>query len=183
MSGVGVGERTIIKVVAKINQFDFEREFARQFSEKERRLKYLSMITYPAHLATKAQEELQCPSYKVGCSPSFPLAVKAFDELWRHAFRNGMIRQQAPTQLSCGGHRADAMHGDAGGGDNDNGNAKNIDMAYDDATLFALYKASDLPTSLKGEVLCYNCLNWGNVAKDERQACFPVCWCQGTPFS
>eukprot|EP00965_Chrysotila_dentata_P044479 1478892-Pleurochrysis_carterae.AAC.1 len=31
------------------------------------------MITYPAHLATKAQEELQCPCYKNGNVPSLPL--------------------------------------------------------------------------------------------------------------
>eukprot|EP00965_Chrysotila_dentata_P100412 3318087-Pleurochrysis_carterae.AAC.1 len=39
-----------------------------------------SMITYPAHLATKAQEELQRPSYKNSNVPSLPLTVKAFDE-------------------------------------------------------------------------------------------------------
>eukprot|EP00965_Chrysotila_dentata_P000454 15360-Pleurochrysis_carterae.AAC.1 len=60
------------------------------------------MITYPAHLATKAQEELQRPSYKTGSNPSFPMTVKAFDELRRHAFRNGMIRHQAPPQRSRG---------------------------------------------------------------------------------
>eukprot|EP00965_Chrysotila_dentata_P108508 3583390-Pleurochrysis_carterae.AAC.1 len=60
------------------------------------------MITYPAHLATKAQEEVQRPSHKTGSNSSFPLAVKAFDKLWRHAFRNGMIRHQAPPQRSRG---------------------------------------------------------------------------------
>eukprot|EP00965_Chrysotila_dentata_P165909 5477692-Pleurochrysis_carterae.AAC.1 len=39
-----------------------------------------SMITYPAHLATKAPEELQRPTYKNGNVPSLPLTVKAFDE-------------------------------------------------------------------------------------------------------
>eukprot|EP00965_Chrysotila_dentata_P021121 699532-Pleurochrysis_carterae.AAC.1 len=70
------------------------------------------MITYPAHLATKTQEELQRPSYKNGNIPSLPLTVKAFDELWRQAFRNNMIRRQDPPQRSRGRHRVDAMHVD-----------------------------------------------------------------------
>eukprot|EP00965_Chrysotila_dentata_P066782 2210803-Pleurochrysis_carterae.AAC.1 len=41
-----------------------------------------SMITYPAHLATKAQKELQRPSYKNSNVPLLALTVKAFDELW-----------------------------------------------------------------------------------------------------
>eukprot|EP00965_Chrysotila_dentata_P017520 582134-Pleurochrysis_carterae.AAC.2 len=66
-----------------------------------------SAVSYPAHLATQTQKELQRPSYKVGCNPFFPLTVKAFDELWLLAFRNGMIRQQAEihalsvTQEGC----------------------------------------------------------------------------------
>eukprot|EP00965_Chrysotila_dentata_P002659 86661-Pleurochrysis_carterae.AAC.1 len=63
------------------------------------------MITYPAHLATKAQEELQRPFYKNCNVPSLPLTAKAFDELWRHAFRKNMIRRQDPPQRSRGGHR------------------------------------------------------------------------------
>eukprot|EP00965_Chrysotila_dentata_P247901 6208028-Pleurochrysis_carterae.AAC.1 len=55
-SDVGVEERTIIKIVAKINQINFERASTRQFSESERRLKFFSMMTYPAHRTTKAQE-------------------------------------------------------------------------------------------------------------------------------
>eukprot|EP00965_Chrysotila_dentata_P150421 4968730-Pleurochrysis_carterae.AAC.1 len=70
------------------------------------------MITYPAHLATNAQEEVQRPSYKTGNVPSLPLTVKAVDELWRHAFRNNMISCQDPPQRSRGGHRVDAMHVD-----------------------------------------------------------------------
>eukprot|EP00965_Chrysotila_dentata_P039376 1309064-Pleurochrysis_carterae.AAC.1 len=34
---------------------------------------FLSMVTYPAHLGTKVQEELQRPSYKNGNVPSLPL--------------------------------------------------------------------------------------------------------------
>eukprot|EP00965_Chrysotila_dentata_P147237 4861330-Pleurochrysis_carterae.AAC.1 len=70
------------------------------------------MITYPARLATKAQEELQRPSYKTGNVPSLALTVKAFDELLRHAFRNNTIRRQDPPQRSRGCHRVDAMHVD-----------------------------------------------------------------------
>eukprot|EP00965_Chrysotila_dentata_P007670 250010-Pleurochrysis_carterae.AAC.1 len=36
-------------------------------------------------------------------------------------------------------------------------------MNEDDATLFAMFKASGLPVSLKGEILCHNCLGWGHV--------------------
>eukprot|EP00965_Chrysotila_dentata_P043228 1436168-Pleurochrysis_carterae.AAC.1 len=62
------------------------------------------MITYPAHLVTNAhQEELQRPSHKNGNVPSLPLTVKAFDELWRYAFRNNMTRRQDPPQRSRGG--------------------------------------------------------------------------------
>eukprot|EP00965_Chrysotila_dentata_P068326 2259492-Pleurochrysis_carterae.AAC.2 len=52
LSDVGIGERTITKIVSKINQINLERESTRQFNESKRRLKFLSMITYPAHLAT-----------------------------------------------------------------------------------------------------------------------------------
>eukprot|EP00965_Chrysotila_dentata_P007748 252807-Pleurochrysis_carterae.AAC.1 len=58
----------------------------------------------------KAQEKLQLPSYKNGNVPSLPLTVTAFDELWRHAFSNNMIRRQDPPQRSRGGHRIDTMH-------------------------------------------------------------------------
>jgi hypothetical protein len=100
LSDVGIDERTIVKIVAKINQMNSEREAGRQFSEDERRLKLLSLISFPAHLVAKAQEELQRPSYKTNGNPSFSLTHKAFDELWRHAFRNGMIKAQAPPQRS-----------------------------------------------------------------------------------
>eukprot|EP00965_Chrysotila_dentata_P211788 6186641-Pleurochrysis_carterae.AAC.2 len=61
-----------------------------------RRRNFLSMLTYPAHLATKAQKEIQRPSEKNGNASLLPLTVKAFDELWRQAFRNNMIRHQDP---------------------------------------------------------------------------------------
>eukprot|EP00965_Chrysotila_dentata_P225683 6194923-Pleurochrysis_carterae.AAC.1 len=51
LSDVGIGERTITKIVAKINQINLESESTRQFNENERCLKFLSMIIYPAHLA------------------------------------------------------------------------------------------------------------------------------------
>eukprot|EP00965_Chrysotila_dentata_P078334 2581490-Pleurochrysis_carterae.AAC.2 len=46
LSDVGIDERTITKIVAKINQINLERESTRQFNEIERRFKFLSMITY-----------------------------------------------------------------------------------------------------------------------------------------
>eukprot|EP00965_Chrysotila_dentata_P246227 6207034-Pleurochrysis_carterae.AAC.1 len=70
------------------------------------------MTAFLTYLATKAQEELQRPSYKNGNVPSLSLTVKAFDELCRHAFRNDMIRRQDPPQRSRGGHRVEAMHVD-----------------------------------------------------------------------
>eukprot|EP00965_Chrysotila_dentata_P111188 3674943-Pleurochrysis_carterae.AAC.1 len=94
------------------SEIKLERESTCQSNENERRLMFLSMITYPAHLTTTAQEELQRPSYKSGNVPSLPLTVKAFNELWRHAFRNDMIRRQDLPQRSRGGHRVDAMHVD-----------------------------------------------------------------------
>eukprot|EP00965_Chrysotila_dentata_P058393 1936811-Pleurochrysis_carterae.AAC.1 len=59
------------------------------------------------------------------------------------------------------------MHVDAASDDDDDGDAADNDTADDDATLFALYKASGLPASLKGEILCHNYLGWGHVAKDK----------------
>eukprot|EP00965_Chrysotila_dentata_P224101 6193980-Pleurochrysis_carterae.AAC.5 len=59
LSDVGIDERTITKTIAKINQFNFERDLIHQYSENERRLRFLSMIPYLVHLATKAQEELK----------------------------------------------------------------------------------------------------------------------------
>eukprot|EP00965_Chrysotila_dentata_P105871 3496990-Pleurochrysis_carterae.AAC.1 len=46
-------------------------------------------------------------------------------------------------------------------------------MNEDDATLFAMFMASGLPASLKGEILCHNCLGWGHVSKDKSGK--PVC--------
>eukprot|EP00965_Chrysotila_dentata_P088411 2919800-Pleurochrysis_carterae.AAC.1 len=90
------------------------------------------MITYPAHLATKAQEELQRPFYKNGKVPSLPLPVTAFDELWRHAFRNNMIRRHDPPQRSRGSHRVDAMHDDTASDiDGDESPADSNDMTED----------------------------------------------------
>eukprot|EP00965_Chrysotila_dentata_P160741 5307801-Pleurochrysis_carterae.AAC.1 len=36
-----------------------------------------------------------------------------------------------------------------------------------------MFKASGLPASLKGEILCLNCFGWGYVAKDKSGK--PVC--------
>eukprot|EP00965_Chrysotila_dentata_P156067 5156292-Pleurochrysis_carterae.AAC.2 len=115
------------------------------------------MITYPAHLATKVQEELQHPSYKNVNVPSLPLTVKAFDELWRHACRNSIIRRQdPPLRRSRGGHRVDAMLVDTASDiDDDESAAEGNDMTEDDATLFAMFKASGLAASLQGEILCH----------------------------
>eukprot|EP00965_Chrysotila_dentata_P094662 3130398-Pleurochrysis_carterae.AAC.2 len=71
------------QIFAKINQINLEREPTSQPNENERRLKFLSMISYPAHLATNAQKKLQRPSYNNSNVPSLPLTVKAFDKLWR----------------------------------------------------------------------------------------------------
>ena len=46
-------------------------------------------------------------------------------------------------------------------------------MSEDDATLFAMFKASGLPASLKGEILYHNCLDLGHVAKDKSGK--PIC--------
>eukprot|EP00965_Chrysotila_dentata_P252837 6210904-Pleurochrysis_carterae.AAC.1 len=43
----------------------------------------------------------------------------------------------------------------------------------EDATFFAMFKASGLPASLKREILCHTCLVWGRVAKDKSGK--PVC--------
>eukprot|EP00965_Chrysotila_dentata_P178221 5886342-Pleurochrysis_carterae.AAC.1 len=51
--------------------------------------------------------------------------------------------------------------------DDDEFAADSNNMSEDDATLFAMFKASGLPTSLKGEIVCHNCLDWGHVAKDK----------------
>eukprot|EP00965_Chrysotila_dentata_P065664 2176117-Pleurochrysis_carterae.AAC.1 len=104
------------------------------------------MITYSAHLAIKAQEELQRPSYKNGNVPSLPLTVKAFDAV----ACNNMIRRQDPPQRSRGGHRIDAMHVDTASDiDDDESTAESNDLTEDDAMLFARFKASGLPASLK----------------------------------
>eukprot|EP00965_Chrysotila_dentata_P011011 358162-Pleurochrysis_carterae.AAC.1 len=79
-----------------------------------------------------------------------------------------MIRRQDPPQRYRGGHRVDAMHVDpASDIDDDESAADSNNMSEDDATLFAMSKASGLPASLKGEILCHNCLRWGHVAKDK----------------
>eukprot|EP00965_Chrysotila_dentata_P230953 6198072-Pleurochrysis_carterae.AAC.1 len=46
-------------------------------------------------------------------------------------------------------------------------------MTEDGTTLFAVFKASGLPASLKGEILCHHCLDWGRVANDKSGK--PVC--------
>eukprot|EP00965_Chrysotila_dentata_P159569 5271543-Pleurochrysis_carterae.AAC.1 len=46
-------------------------------------------------------------------------------------------------------------------------------MTEDDAVLFAMVKASGLLASLRGEILCHNCLGWRHVAKDKTGK--PVC--------
>eukprot|EP00965_Chrysotila_dentata_P082298 2716371-Pleurochrysis_carterae.AAC.1 len=68
-----------------------------------------------------------------------------------------MIRRQDPPQRSCGGHRVDAMHIDTASDiDDAESAADSSDMTGDDATLFAMFKASGLPASLRGEILCHN---------------------------
>eukprot|EP00965_Chrysotila_dentata_P118453 3915914-Pleurochrysis_carterae.AAC.1 len=51
--------------------------------------------------------------------------------------------------------------------DDDESAADRNVMSEDDATLFAMLKASRLPASLKGEIMRHNCLSWGHVAKDK----------------
>eukprot|EP00965_Chrysotila_dentata_P058873 1953774-Pleurochrysis_carterae.AAC.1 len=61
-----------------------------------------------------------------------------------------MIRRQDPPQRSRGGHRVDAMNVDAASDiDDDESAADSSDMNEDDAALFAMFKASGLPASLK----------------------------------
>eukprot|EP00965_Chrysotila_dentata_P000961 30858-Pleurochrysis_carterae.AAC.1 len=57
--------------------------------------------------------------------------------------------------------------------DDDESTADSNNMTEDDATLFALFKASGLTALLKGEILCHNCLGWGHVAKYKSGK--PVC--------
>eukprot|EP00965_Chrysotila_dentata_P101195 3341808-Pleurochrysis_carterae.AAC.1 len=52
-------------------------------------------------------------------------------------------------------------------------------MTEDDATLFAMFKAFGLLASLKGEILCHNCLGWSHVAKNKSGK--PVCPSAGKP--
>eukprot|EP00965_Chrysotila_dentata_P111582 3689166-Pleurochrysis_carterae.AAC.1 len=49
--------------------------------------------------------------------------------------------------------------------DDDESAVDSNDMTEDDATLFAMFKASGLLASLKSEILCHNCLGWGHVKK------------------
>eukprot|EP00965_Chrysotila_dentata_P025730 854767-Pleurochrysis_carterae.AAC.1 len=50
--------------------------------------------------------------------------------------------------------------------DDDESAADGNDMTENEGTLFAsMFKASGLPASLKGDILCHNCLGWGHVAK------------------
>eukprot|EP00965_Chrysotila_dentata_P016311 539270-Pleurochrysis_carterae.AAC.1 len=51
--------------------------------------------------------------------------------------------------------------------DDDESAADSNAISEDNATLFAMFKASGLSASLKGEILCHNCLGWGHVAKDK----------------
>eukprot|EP00965_Chrysotila_dentata_P007406 240119-Pleurochrysis_carterae.AAC.1 len=61
-----------------------------------------------------------------------------------------MIRRQDPPQRSRGGHRVDAMHLDTASDiDDDEFTADSNDMNDDDATLFAMFKGTGLPASLK----------------------------------
>eukprot|EP00965_Chrysotila_dentata_P077966 2571332-Pleurochrysis_carterae.AAC.1 len=80
-----------------------------------------------------------------------------------------MIRRQDPPQRSRGdGHRIDKMHADTASDiDDDESAADSNAISEDNATLFAMFKACGLPASLKGEILCHNCLGWGHVAKDK----------------
>eukprot|EP00965_Chrysotila_dentata_P037786 1256540-Pleurochrysis_carterae.AAC.1 len=61
-----------------------------------------------------------------------------------------MIRRQDPPKRSRGGHHVDVMHVDTKSDIDDNESAADSnDMKEDDATLFAMLKASGLPASLK----------------------------------
>eukprot|EP00965_Chrysotila_dentata_P036064 1200365-Pleurochrysis_carterae.AAC.1 len=85
-----------------------------------------------------------------------------------------MIRRQDPPQRSRGGHRVDATHvATASDIDDDESAADSNDMTVDDATHFAMFKASGLPASLKCDILCHNCLGCGHVDEDKRGK--PVC--------
>eukprot|EP00965_Chrysotila_dentata_P136555 4516041-Pleurochrysis_carterae.AAC.1 len=98
------------------------------------------MITYPAHLATKAHmKNFNARPTKSATSLCVdPLTIKAFNKLWRHAFCNNMIRRQDPPQRSCGSHRVGAMHVKAASDIHDNKSAADSNnMTEDDATLFA----------------------------------------------
>eukprot|EP00965_Chrysotila_dentata_P236395 6201280-Pleurochrysis_carterae.AAC.17 len=167
LSSAGVDKRTITKIVANINRINLERESTCQYSENKR------LLTHPAQLATsEAQQKLQKPSYKNGNAPLLQLLVTAFHELWPHAFRNSMIRGQDSLQRSRGGHRAMHVNTASGVGD-DASAADNNDMTKDNAARFAMFKASGMPASLEGKILCHNSLGWGHVATDNSDK--PVC--------
>eukprot|EP00965_Chrysotila_dentata_P122436 4046360-Pleurochrysis_carterae.AAC.1 len=60
-----------------------------------------------------------------------------------------MTRRQDPPQRSRGGHRVDAMDVESASDIDDESAADSNDVTEDDATLFAMFKLSGLPASLK----------------------------------
>ena len=177
LTDVGVDERTIIKAKGKIHRLDVARETPK--TEEEKRLKFLSMISFPPTLAAKAVDELHRPQLTrvegTGSNrtyvPDYDKTVKAFDELWRHAYSQNQIRRQAAPERSRGGHRVDAFQLE-----NDDNDDDDYDNDGDDSDANALTRrpfrrgSNDRrtgtgvdATSLKGDILCHNCLGFGHM--------------------
>ena len=169
LTDVGIDERSILKIKGKIHRLSQARDTPK--SEEEKRLKFLSMITFPTTLASKAVDELHRPTITrvVGTGgsrtyvPDYEKTVKAFDELWRHASAQNQIRRQAPPERSRGGHRVDAFHVD----DIDKPDEPDDDNSDNASDANALTRRPPRRTpgdaaSLQGDSLCNNCLGFGH---------------------
>ena len=178
LTDVGVDERTIIKIKGKLHRLNQARETTK--TEEEKRLKFLSMISFPATLASKAVDELHRPTITrvtgSGASrtyvPDYEKTVKAFDELWRHAYSQNQIRRQAAPERSRGGHGVDAA--DTYLLDQYNEDVMNDNM-HDANAAFLRGKnrnpgrdgpptggASSRTSTIEGERMCAGCLGFGH---------------------
>ena len=161
LSDVGQTEATIVRFMGHVNRVNNER--MEPYNEEQKRLRFLSCITFPTLLRDKAAAELQRPSYcrlENGIQvPDLRQTVDAFDELWRLLYARGEIKYVAPPRTPIhNGQSVVAMCAtDANGNEMEN-------QEYIDEGAFIASMAEDL---------CFNCLGAGHrrVGRDGRIIC------------
>ena len=108
LSDVGITEATISRFVGHMNRVNADR--ANPYDDEARRIRLLSVLTFPTLIRDRAATELQrCSCFEIRNGiqvPSLRATIDMFDELWRLMYSRGEIKYVAPPRQESSGGRS-----------------------------------------------------------------------------